>query len=136
MMNRIDLMDLCAGKNIHEMCEWILRNVPMQLIKENRGKELTDCFEAPFYTLGPLVIDIALGYDHMTSGIGAAQIGWYGTAMLCYVTPKVHLGLPNKQDVRDYAAKRGITGEAALQKGLEEKAVEFVKTCARTYMEV
>ncbi|MGB2680754.1 MAG: phosphomethylpyrimidine synthase ThiC [Candidatus Competibacter sp.] len=75
-------------------------HVPMQLIKENMDKELTDCFEAPFYTLGPLVTDSAPGYDHITSAIGAAQIGWYGCAMLCYVTPKEHLGLPDKEDVR------------------------------------
>ena len=71
-------------------------HVPMQMIKENMDKELQDCFEAPFYTLGPLTTDIAPGYDHITSGIGAAQIGWYGCAMLCYVTPKEHLGLPNR----------------------------------------
>jgi len=76
-------------------------HVPLQMIKENMQKELDDCFEAPFYTLGPLVTDIAPGYDHITSAIGAANIGWYGTAMLCYVTPKEHLGLPNKEDVRD-----------------------------------
>ncbi|MGH8336268.1 MAG: phosphomethylpyrimidine synthase ThiC, partial [Gammaproteobacteria bacterium] len=76
-------------------------HVPMQLIKENMDKELAECYEAPFYTLGPLTTDIAPGYDHITSAIGAAQIGWFGTAMLCYVTPKEHLGLPNKQDVRD-----------------------------------
>ena len=76
-------------------------HVPMQLIKENMDKQLRECGEAPFYTLGPLTTDIAPGYDHITSAIGAAMIGWYGTAMLCYVTPKEHLGLPNKQDVRD-----------------------------------
>jgi len=76
-------------------------HVPMHLIKENVDKELRDCYEAPFYTLGPLVTDIAPAYDHITSAIGATNIGWYGTAMLCYVTPKEHLGLPNKQDVRD-----------------------------------
>ena len=93
-------------------------HVPMQLIKENMDKELTDCFEAPFYTLGPLVTDIAPGYDHITSGIGAAQIGWYGTAMLCYVTPKEHLGLPNKQDVRDGIITYKIAAHAAdLAKG-------------------
>ena len=75
-------------------------HIPMQMIKENMDKQLTDCFEAPFYTLGPLTTDIAPGYDHITSGIGAAQIGWYGCAMLCYVTPKEHLGLPNKDDVK------------------------------------
>jgi len=76
-------------------------HVPLQMIKENMEKELTDCYEAPFYTLGPLTTDIAPGYDHITSGIGAANIGWYGCAMLCYVTPKEHLGLPNKADVRE-----------------------------------
>ncbi|MFP5373415.1 MAG: phosphomethylpyrimidine synthase ThiC, partial [Gammaproteobacteria bacterium] len=76
-------------------------HVPMQLIKENMEEELKHCFEAPFYTLGPLTTDIAPGYDHITSGIGAAQIGWYGCAMLCYVTPKEHLGLPDKNDVRE-----------------------------------
>ena len=76
-------------------------HVPLQMIKENMEKELEDCHEAPFYTLGPLTTDIAPGYDHITSGIGAANIGWYGCAMLCYVTPKEHLGLPNKADVRE-----------------------------------
>jgi phosphomethylpyrimidine synthase len=76
-------------------------HVPMHLIKENMDLQLEQCHEAPFYTLGPLTTDIAPGYDHITSGIGAAQIGWYGTAMLCYVTPKEHLGLPNKADVKD-----------------------------------
>ncbi len=88
-------------------------HVPMQLIKENMDKELRDCFEAPFYTLGPLTTDIAPGYDHITSAIGAAQIGWYGTAMLCYVTPKEHLGLPNKQDVRDGIITYKIAAHAA-----------------------
>ena len=93
-------------------------HVPMQLIKENMDKELTDCFEAPFYTLGPLTTDIAPGYDHITSAIGAAQIGWYGTAMLCYVTPKEHLGLPDKQDVRDGIIAYKIAAHAAdLAKG-------------------
>ncbi|MBV61025.1 MAG: phosphomethylpyrimidine synthase ThiC [Nevskiales bacterium] len=93
-------------------------HVPMQLIKENMDKELRDCFEAPFYTLGPLVTDIAPGYDHITSGIGAAQIGWYGTAMLCYVTPKEHLGLPDKNDVRDGLVTYKIAAHAAdLAKG-------------------
>ncbi|HXZ49709.1 MAG TPA: phosphomethylpyrimidine synthase ThiC [Usitatibacter sp.] len=195
-------------------------HVPMQLVKENMDLELEHCFEAPFYTLGPLVTDIAPGYDHITSGIGAAQIGWYGTAMLCYVTPKEHLGLPDKddvkegiitykiaahaadlakghpgaqirdnalskarfefrwedqfnlgldpdkarhfhdetlpqegaklahfcsmcgphfcsmkitQDVRDFAAKHGVSAEEALRKGMEEKAVEFVKKGAEIY---
>ncbi len=93
-------------------------HVPMQMIKENMDKQLDDCFEAPFYTLGPLTTDIAPGYDHITSGIGAAQIGWYGTAMLCYVTPKEHLGLPNKQDVRDGIITYKISAHAAdLAKG-------------------
>ena len=93
-------------------------HVPMQLIKENMDKELSDCFEAPFYTLGPLTTDIAPGYDHITSAIGAAQIGWYGTAMLCYVTPKEHLGLPDKQDVREGIIAYKIAAHAAdLAKG-------------------
>ena len=75
-------------------------HVPMHLIRENMEKQLDWCHEAPFYTLGPLTTDIAPGYDHITSAIGAAMIGWYGTAMLCYVTPKEHLGLPNKDDVK------------------------------------
>ena len=195
-------------------------HVPMQLIKENMDKELEWCDEAPFYTLGPLTTDIAPGYDHITSAIGAAQIGWYGCAMLCYVTPKEHLGLPNKddvkegiityklaahaadlakghpgaqirdnalskarfefrwedqfnlgldpdkaksfhdetlpkdsakvahfcsmcgphfcsmkitQDVRDYAAQQGISAEAALQQGMEVKAVEFVQGGGKLY---
>jgi len=195
-------------------------HVPLQKIKENMDKELDDCFEAPFYTLGPLVTDIAPGYDHITSGIGAANIGWYGTAMLCYVTPKEHLGLPNKedvrvgiitykiaahaadlakgfpgvqlqdnalskarfefrwqdqfnlgfdperareyhdetmpkeahkvahfcsmcgpnfcsmkitQDVRDFAAKQGVSEQEALDKGMQEKAIEFKKTGAEIY---
>jgi len=93
-------------------------HVPMQMIKENMDKELQDCFEAPFYTLGPLVTDIAPGYDHITSAIGAAQIGWYGTAMLCYVTPKEHLGLPNKADVREGIITYKLAAHAAdLAKG-------------------
>jgi phosphomethylpyrimidine synthase len=93
-------------------------HVPMQLIKENMYKELAECFEAPFYTLGPLTTDIAPGYDHITSAIGAAQIGWYGTAMLCYVTPKEHLGLPDKEDVRDGIIAYKIAAHAAdLAKG-------------------
>jgi phosphomethylpyrimidine synthase len=198
-------------------------HVPLHMVKENVDKELEDCFEAPFYTLGPLVTDIAPAYDHITSGIGAANIGWYGTAMLCYVTPKEHLGLPNKQDVRDgiityriaahaadlakgfpgaqvrdnalskarfefrwedqfnlaldperarefhdetlpkeahkvahfcsmcgpnfcsmkitqdvrdYAAKQGISEQEALEKGMQEKAVEFVTKGAQIYREV
>ncbi len=195
-------------------------HVPMQLIKENMDLQLDWCKEAPFYTLGPLTTDIAPGYDHITSAIGAAQIGWYGTAMLCYVTPKEHLGPPNKkdvkdgimaykiaahaadlakghpgaqirdnavskarfefrwadqfnlgldpdtakdfhdetlpkdsakvahfcsmcgphfcsmkitQDVRDYAKKQGVSNEAALKKGMQEKAIEFVKKGSEIY---
>ena len=93
-------------------------HVPMQLIRENMQKELKDCHEAPFYTLGPLTTDIAPGYDHITSAIGAAQIGWYGTAMLCYVTPKEHLGLPDKNDVREGIITYRIAAHAAdLAKG-------------------
>ncbi|MDB5821945.1 MAG: thiC [Herminiimonas sp.] len=93
-------------------------HVPMQLIKENMDLQLEQCHEAPFYTLGPLTTDIAPGYDHITSGIGAAQIGWYGTAMLCYVTPKEHLGLPNKVDVKDGIITYKIAAHAAdLAKG-------------------
>ncbi len=198
-------------------------HVPMHMIKENMDLQLKHCKEAPFYTLGPLTTDIAPGYDHITSGIGAAMIGWYGTAMLCYVTPKEHLGLPDKndvkegiityklaahaadlakghpgaqirdnalskaryefrwddqfnlgldpdkaksfhdetlpkesakvahfcsmcgphfcsmkitQDVRDFAAKQGIAEAEALQKGMETKAVEFVKSGAEIYRKV
>jgi phosphomethylpyrimidine synthase len=93
-------------------------HVPMHLIKENMDLQLDQCHEAPFYTLGPLTTDIAPGYDHITSGIGAAQIGWYGTAMLCYVTPKEHLGLPNKVDVKDGIITYKIAAHAAdLAKG-------------------
>ncbi len=93
-------------------------HVPMHLIKENMDRQLEKCGEAPFYTLGPLTTDIAPGYDHITSAIGAAMIGWFGTAMLCYVTPKEHLGLPNKQDVRDGIIAYKIAAHAAdLAKG-------------------
>jgi phosphomethylpyrimidine synthase len=198
-------------------------HVPLHMIKENMDLQLEQCHEAPFYTLGPLTTDIAPGYDHITSGIGAATIGWYGTAMLCYVTPKEHLGLPNKQDVkegiityklaahaadlakghpgsqirdnalskarfefrwedqfnlgldpdkakefhdetlpkesskvahfcsmcgphfcsmkitqdvRDFAAQQGVSEHVALKKGLEVKAIEFVKTGAEVYRQV
>ena len=198
-------------------------HVPMHLIKENMELQLEHCGEAPFYTLGPLTTDIAPGYDHITSGIGAAMIGWYGCAMLCYVTPKEHLGLPDKedvrvgiitykiaahaadlakghpgaqirdnalskarfefrwddqfnlgldpekakefhdetlpqegakqahfcsmcgphfcsmkisQDVRDYADKLGVSGEEALHKGMQEKAIEFVKKGSEVYQKV
>lgn len=93
-------------------------HVPMQLIKANMEKELEYCHEAPFYTLGPLTTDIAPGYDHMTSAIGAAMIGWYGTAMLCYVTPKEHLGLPDREDVKQGLMAYKIAAHAAdLAKG-------------------
>jgi phosphomethylpyrimidine synthase len=93
-------------------------HIPMHLIKENMEKQLKWCGEAPFYTLGPLTTDIAPGYDHITSAIGAAMIGWYGTAMLCYVTPKEHLGLPNKKDVKDGVIAYKIAAHAAdLAKG-------------------
>ena len=93
-------------------------HVPMQLIKENMDKQLEQCAEAPFYTLGPLTTDIAPGYDHITSAIGAAMIGWYGCAMLCYVTPKEHLGLPNKEDVKEGLMAYRIAAHAAdLAKG-------------------
>ena len=93
-------------------------HVPMHLIKENMDKQLACCDEAPFYTLGPLTTDIAPGYDHITSAIGAAMIGWYGTAMLCYVTPKEHLGLPDKKDVKDGVITYKIAAHAAdLAKG-------------------
>lgn len=93
-------------------------HVPMHLIKENMDKQLSTCGEAPFYTLGPLTTDIAPGYDHITSGIGAAMIGWFGCAMLCYVTPKEHLGLPNRKDVKDGVITYKIAAHAAdLAKG-------------------
>ena len=93
-------------------------HVPMQLIKINMDKQLKECGEAPFYTLGPLTTDIAPGYDHITSGIGAAMIGWYGCALLCYVTPKEHLGLPNKEDVKTGVITYKIAAHAAdLAKG-------------------
>jgi phosphomethylpyrimidine synthase len=93
-------------------------HVPMQLIRENMDKQLKECHEAPFYTLGPLITDISPGYDHIASSIGAAMIGWYGCAMLCYVTPKEHLGLPNKHDVREGIIAYKIAAHAAdLAKG-------------------
>jgi phosphomethylpyrimidine synthase len=104
-----------------EDCQVIIEgpgHIPMHLIKENMDKQLKECEEAPFYTLGPLTTDIAPGYDHITSAIGAAMIGWFGTAMLCYVTPKEHLGLPNKKDVKDGVITYKIAAHAAdLAKG-------------------
>lgn len=93
-------------------------HVPMHMIKENMDKQLKECHDAPFYTLGPLTTDIAPGYDHITSAIGAAMIGWFGTAMLCYVTPKEHLGLPNRKDVKDGVITYKLAAHAAdLAKG-------------------
>jgi phosphomethylpyrimidine synthase len=93
-------------------------HVPMHKIKENMDKQLESCGEAPFYTLGPLVTDVAPGYDHITSGIGAAMIGWFGTALLCYVTPKEHLGLPDRDDVKTGVITYKIAAHAAdLAKG-------------------
>lgn len=90
----------------------------MHMIQRNMTEELESCHEAPFYTLGPLTTDIAPGYDHFTSGIGAAMIGWFGCAMLCYVTPKEHLGLPNKEDVKQGLITYKIAAHAAdLAKG-------------------
>ena len=217
-----ELTDVAWKHDVQTMIEGP-GHVPMHLIKENMDLQLKYCKEAPFYTLGPLTTDIAPGYDHITSAIGAAMIGWYGTAMLCYVTPKEHLGLPDKndvkdgimaykiaahaadlakchpgaqirdnalskarfefrwddqfnlgldpdkakefhdetlpqegaklahfcsmcgphfcsmkitQDVREYAAKQGLDEQAALAKGLEEKAIEFVKKGAEVYSKV
>jgi len=112
-----ELTDIAWKHDIQVMIEGP-GHVPMNLIKENMDKQLALCKEAPFYTLGPLTTDIAPGYDHITSAIGAAMIGWYGTAMLCYVTPKEHLGLPNKDDVKDGIITYKIAAHAAdLAKG-------------------
>ena len=93
-------------------------HVPMHKIKANMDKQLAACHEAPFYTLGPLTTDVAPGYDHITSAIGAAMIGWFGTAMLCYVTPKEHLGLPDRDDVKQGVIAYKIAAHAAdLAKG-------------------
>ena len=112
-----ELTDIAWKHDVQVMIEGP-GHVPMQLIKENMDMQLEWCKEAPFYTLGPLTTDIAPGYDHITSAIGAAQIGWYGTAMLCYVTPKEHLGLPNKKDVKDGIMAYKVAAHAAdLAKG-------------------
>jgi phosphomethylpyrimidine synthase len=104
-------------------------HVPMHKIKENMDKQLEACGEAPFYTLGPLTTDIAPGYDHITSGIGAAMIGWYGTAMLCYVTPKEHLGLPDRDDVKVGVVTYKLAAHAAdLAKG--HPAAQGARRCA------
>ncbi len=112
-----ELTQIAWKHNVQTMIEGP-GHVPMHLIKENMEKQLSICHEAPFYTLGPLTTDIAPGYDHITSAIGAAMIGWFGTAMLCYVTPKEHLGLPNKKDVKDGIIAYKIAAHAAdLAKG-------------------
>ena len=112
-----ELTKIAWEKGVQVMCEGP-GHVPMHMIKENMDKQLEWCHEAPFYTLGPLTTDVAPGYDHITSGIGAAMIGWYGTAMLCYVTPKEHLGLPNREDVREGVVTYKIAAHAAdLAKG-------------------
>jgi phosphomethylpyrimidine synthase len=112
-----DLVRRARAREVQAICEGP-GHVPMHLIHENMRRQLEWCHEAPFYTLGPLTTDIAPGYDHITSGIGAAMIGWYGTAMLCYVTPKEHLGLPNRDDVREGVVTYKIAAHAAdLAKG-------------------
>jgi phosphomethylpyrimidine synthase len=112
-----DLVKRAWAHGVQAICEGP-GHVPMHMIKENMEKQLEWCHEAPFYTLGPLVTDIAPGYDHITSGIGAAMIGWYGTAMLCYVTPKEHLGLPDRDDVKEGVITYKIAAHAAdLAKG-------------------
>lgn len=107
-----ELIERAWNKNVQAFIEGP-GHVPMHKIKENMVRQIEKCHEAPFYTLGPLVTDIAPGYDHITSAIGAAQIGWYGTAMLCYVTPKEHLALPNKNDVREGVISYKIAAHAA-----------------------
>jgi phosphomethylpyrimidine synthase len=112
-----ELTDIAWRHDIQVMIEGP-GHVPMHMIKENVDRQMQVCKEAPFYTLGPLTTDIAPGYDHITSAIGAAMIGWFGTAMLCYVTPKEHLGLPNKEDVKDGVIAYKIAAHAAdLAKG-------------------
>lgn len=102
-------------------------HVPMHMIKENMDKQLKECHEAPFYTLGPLTTDIAPGYDHITSGIGAAMIGWYGCAMLCYVTPKEHLGLPNRDDVKTGIITYKLAAHAAdIAKDIQAHATAMI----------
>ena len=112
-------------------------HVPLHKIQENMQRQIEHCHNAPFYTLGPLVTDIAPGYDHITSAIGAAQIGWLGTAMLCYVTPKEHLGLPNREDVRTGVITYKIAAHAAdLAKGHPgAQPTENIAPCAgRTFV--
>ena len=107
-----ELIERAWAKNVQAFIEGP-GHVPMHKIHENMQRQIEKCHNAPFYTLGPLVTDIAPGYDHITSAIGAAQIGWYGTAMLCYVTPKEHLGLPNKEDVRTGVVTYKMAAHAA-----------------------
>jgi phosphomethylpyrimidine synthase len=107
-----ELVERAWAKNVQVFIEGP-GHVPMHKIKENMERQIEKCHNAPFYTLGPLVTDIAPGYDHITSAIGAAQIGWYGTAMLCYVTPKEHLALPNKDDVREGVVAFKLAAHAA-----------------------
>jgi phosphomethylpyrimidine synthase len=107
-----ELTDIAWKHDVQVMIEGP-GHIPMHMIKENMERQLVACREAPFYTLGPLVTDVAPGYDHITSAIGAAMIGWYGTALLCYVTPKEHLGLPNKKDVKDGVIAYKIAAHAA-----------------------
>ena len=107
-----ELVQRAWAKNVQAFIEGP-GHVPMHKIRENMDRQIEKCHGAPFYTLGPLVTDVAPGYDHITSAIGAAQIGWYGTAMLCYVTPKEHLGLPNKEDVRTGVVTYKIAAHAA-----------------------
>ncbi len=112
-----ELTKIASARGVQTMIEGP-GHVPMHMIRENMTRQLEACDEAPFYTLGPLTTDIAPGYDHITSAVGAAMIGWYGTAMLCYVTPKEHLGLPNKDDVREGVIAYKIASHAAdLAKG-------------------
>jgi thiamine biosynthesis protein ThiC len=112
-----ELTDIAWKHDVQVMIEGP-GHVPMHLIKENVDRQMEVCEEAPFYTLGPLTTDIAPGYDHLTSAIGAAMIGWFGTAMLCYVTPKEHLGLPNREDVKEGVIAYKIAAHAAdLAKG-------------------
>ena len=112
-----ELVERAWAKNVQAFIEGP-GHVPMHKIRENMDRQIEKCHEAPFYTLGPLVTDIAPGYDHITSAIGAAQIGWYGTAMLCYVTPKEHLALPNREDVRTGVVTYKLAAHAAdLAKG-------------------
>jgi phosphomethylpyrimidine synthase len=107
-----ELVTRAWAKNVQAFIEGP-GHVPLHKIRENMERQISHCHNAPFYTLGPLVTDIAPGYDHITSAIGAAQIGWLGTAMLCYVTPKEHLGLPNKDDVRTGVITYKIAAHAA-----------------------